>query len=61
MKNNVLSSFVIFFAVVACLLIIDDLAYRHDSSMATEVSQKDLKEIDSSNKDIVISELEIEE
>ena len=28
MKNNVLSAFVIFFAVVACLLIIDDVSYN---------------------------------
>lgn len=29
MKNNVLSAFVVFFAVVACLLIIDDLTYNY--------------------------------
>lgn len=28
MKNNVLSAFVVFFAVVACLLIIDDLSHN---------------------------------
>ena len=61
MKNNVLSSFVIFFAVVACLLIIDDLAYRDDNSVATKVSQKDLKKVDSSGEDIAVSELEIED
>ena len=61
MKNNVLSSFVIFFAVVACLLIIDDLAYRDDNSVATKVSQKDLKKVDSSDEDIAVSELEIED
>ena len=61
MKNNVLSSFVIFFAVVACLLIIDDLAYREDNSVATKVSQEDLKKVDSSDEDIAVSELEIED
>lgn len=30
MKNNVLSAFVIFFAVVACLLIIDDMSHNID-------------------------------
>ena len=40
MKNNVLSAFVVFFAVVACLLIIDDLSHNIKSSSkdATEVS-----------------------
>jgi hypothetical protein len=34
MKNNILSAMVVFFAVVACLLIIDDIAYnKEDSSM----------------------------
>ena len=28
MKNNVLSTFVVFFAVVACLLILDDLSHN---------------------------------
>ena len=31
MKNNVLSAFVVFFAVVACLLIIDDLSHTMNS------------------------------
>ena len=28
MKNNILSAFVVFFAVVACLLIIDDVSHN---------------------------------
>lgn len=32
MKNNVLSAFVVFFAVVACLLIIDDLSHNIKTS-----------------------------
>ncbi len=31
MKNNILSAFVIFFAVLACLLIIDDIAHTNSS------------------------------
>lgn len=32
MKNNILSAFVIFFAVVACLLIIDDITHKVKSN-----------------------------
>ncbi|SHG91421.1 hypothetical protein [Winogradskyella jejuensis] len=42
MKNNVLSAFVVFFAVVACLLIIDDLSHNSNKSSvdASEVNAK---------------------
>jgi len=60
MKNNVLSAFVVFFAVVACLLILDDISYKKDTSK-NEVSQKDISTINTSDKDIAISELDIEE
>ncbi|TCK65034.1 hypothetical protein DFQ05_2246 [Winogradskyella wandonensis] len=46
MKNNVLSAFVVFFAVVACLLIIDDISHgvtKNDSDSAdvkAEIPQK---------------------
>lgn len=36
MKNNVLSAFVIFFAVVACLLIIDDLTYNYQKESSEQ-------------------------
>lgn len=45
MKNNVLSAFVVFFAVVACLLIIDDMSHNissknSDSSKAQNLVQQ---------------------
>ena len=33
MKNNILGALVIFFAVVACLLIIDDLSYKGQAKL----------------------------
>ena len=42
MKNNVLSAFVVFFAVVACLLILDDLSHNMNNQKmdASEVQTK---------------------
>ena len=40
MKNNVLGALVIFFAVVACLLIIDDLTANYDDQSKKEEIQK---------------------
>ncbi|MFD1062843.1 hypothetical protein ACFQ1Q_06255 [Winogradskyella litorisediminis] len=37
MKNNVLSAFVVFFAVLACLLIIDDLTHGVKPSLQNEI------------------------
>lgn len=47
MKNNVLSAFVVFFAVVACLLIIDDISHN------VNTSDKDASEL---NNEVVNSE-----
>lgn len=45
MKNNTLSALVIFFAVVACLLILDDISYKEkNSDFNTSVEQKDNKQ-----------------
>ncbi|MBT8376472.1 MAG: hypothetical protein KJO22_06355 [Bacteroidia bacterium] len=44
MKNNVLGALVVFFAVVACLLILDDLtANYYDQSKTEEIQQPDQK------------------
>lgn len=40
MKNNTLSALVIFFAVVACLLIIDDISYNRKQTNLNETEQK---------------------
>jgi len=37
MKNNILSAFVIFFAVVAFLLIIDDISHNNSKVESIEV------------------------
>ncbi|RZN84396.1 hypothetical protein [Winogradskyella sp. PC-19] len=42
MKNNVLSAFVVFFAVVACLLIIDDMSHN--------ISSKNSESLDALNQ-----------
>jgi hypothetical protein len=42
MKNNVLSAFVVFFAVVACLLIIDDMSHN--------ISSKNSESLDAHNQ-----------
>lgn len=60
MKNNVLSAFVVFFAVVACLLILDDISYKKDTSK-TEATQKNMPAINTSDTDMAISELDIED
>lgn len=41
MKNNVLGALVVFFAVVACLLILDDLtsSYTKDQSEKQEIKK----------------------
>ena len=45
MKNNVLSAFVIFFAVVACLLIIDDMSHNIDGkNLDTSVVKKQIEQ-----------------
>ena len=44
MKNNVLGALVVFFAVVACLLIIDDLtANYYDQTQNEELQQLEQK------------------
>ena len=47
MKNNVLSALVVFFAVVACLLIIDDMS--HGVSAASADASEVKNEIEQSN------------
>lgn len=45
MKNNVLSAFVIFFAVVACLLIIDDMSHNIDGkNLDTSLVKKQIEQ-----------------
>jgi hypothetical protein len=50
MKNNVLSAFVIFFAVVACLLIIDDVSHNISrKNIDTTGVEKQLKQTNTEN------------
>lgn len=44
MKNNVLSAFVVFFAVVACLLIIDDMSHNISSKNSESLDAHNLSE-----------------
>lgn len=60
MKNNVLSAFVMFFAIVACLLILDDILNEKATSIS-KVPQSEINTISTSEKDIAISDLEIED
>ncbi|RNC87907.1 MAG: hypothetical protein ED556_01580 [Winogradskyella sp.] len=60
MKNNVLSAFVVFFAVLACLLIIDDLSHSNG------ISQQDNLEVqnqinNSGNENLATLDLDTED
>ena len=59
MKNNILGAMVIFFAVVACLLIIDDLFYSKETQ--TDFSAE--KNIAKSSEEVTLAttDLEIED
>jgi len=59
MKNNILGALVIFFAVVACLLIIDDLSYKGQAQLEYP-SQKDLVKSETSSN-LATNDSEIEE
>lgn len=59
MKNNILGAMVIFFAVVACLLIIDDLSYN-DKSTDKDLSSENIIEKSSAQADLATADLEIE-
>ncbi|WP_299116113.1 hypothetical protein [uncultured Winogradskyella sp.] len=60
MKNNVLSAFVVFFAVVACLLIIDDIS--HGMSASKTDSSEISNEIEQSNTETLATlDLETED
>ncbi len=60
MKNNILSAFVIFFAVVACLLVIDDISHNVKSNAINSVELKaDVETSNSSN--LATLDLETEE
>ena len=61
MKNNILGALVIFFAVVACLLIIDDLTYSGESQLnyPTKEQLADSKEM--SSEDLATTDLETED
>lgn len=60
MKNNILSAFVIFFAVVACLLVIDDISHNAKSNAINSVElNADVETSNSSN--LATLDLETEE
>ena len=59
MKNNILGAMVIFFAVVACLLIIDDLSYSKESKMEYNAEKSIIKS--SEQGDLATTDLEIED
>lgn len=59
MKNNILGALVIFFAVVACLLIIDDLTYNGESQL-NYPSKKQLAESETTSKNLASTELDTE-
>lgn len=59
MKNNILGALVIFFAVVACLLIIDDLSYK-DKVTETDFSSEKTIEKPTEQADLATTDLEIE-
>lgn len=45
MKNNILSAFVILFAVVACLLIIDDISHNSGiSHSGADVAKEEIQQ-----------------
>ena len=60
MENNVLSAFVVFFVVVACLLIIDDITHNVSGS---QIETADIQSnISNSNaSDLATLDLETEE
>ena len=60
MKNNILGAMVIFFAVVACLLIIDDLSYSKEP-VETDYSVEEVFEKSSERGDLATTDLEIED
>ena len=59
MKNNILGALVIFFAVVACLLIIDDLSYEGQARLEFPV-QNELSTA-KSNENLATNDLEVSE
>lgn len=60
MKNNVLSAFVIFFAVVACLLIIDDVSYSmQNNDSDTNLVKNSFEE--GNNENLATLDLETED
>ncbi len=44
MKNNILGGFVIFFVVVTCLLLLDDIANPNKAQTTIETTQVDQEE-----------------
>jgi hypothetical protein len=59
MKNNILGAMVIFFAVVACLLIIDDLSYNEEAKMDYTLEKSIVKSSEKGN--LATTDLEIED
>ncbi|WP_411765940.1 hypothetical protein [Winogradskyella sp. A3E31] len=59
MKNNILGALVIFFAVVACLLIIDDLSYKGQAQLEYPLEQEITKS--GTNESFATTDLETEE
>ena len=60
MKNNILSAFVVFFAVVACLLIIDDITHSVNSKDINTVELNSNVET-SNSSNLATLDLETEE
>ncbi|MDO1501901.1 hypothetical protein Q2T40_17340 [Winogradskyella maritima] len=60
MKNNILGALVIFFAVVACLLIIDDLTYSGESQL-NYPTQKELAKVKTDTENLATTDLETED
>lgn len=57
MKNTVISAFIIFFAVVACLLIIDDLAFKNKKVQKS--SQQEINKTKNLDNNIAILDLDV--
>ncbi|MCC1484353.1 hypothetical protein [Winogradskyella immobilis] len=60
MKNNILGAMVIFFAVVACLLIIDDLSYSNETK-ETDFKAKMQVKASIEQSDLATTDLELED
>lgn len=59
MKNNVLSAFVVFFAVLAALLIIDDLTHGVAPSLESDVVKSEM--ISKKSENLATIDLEAED